>query len=287
LTVCIAAINKGIYPSIVFCADRLVTGGPQFELGEPKFQTLTLNCVVMIAGNVLQGEIITQHSKERIRNTIYGNNTSVEQITTILTEEYKKTMNHNINNDILGSLGLSVDSLPNIIGSLPNSLIKDIEEYPFRSFRIDFLVFGIQIDADSGNRTAHLYKVGTKGKMDCYTTIGFASIGSGEGIVESELTKHTFIPNEKLSEVMYRVFVAKKVAERVQGVGESTDFRILTFLPNQTTNEPEPFIWSVNNSDAMNTLERTYKEQREKEAELMADKVEKLEEELFKKPSTP
>lgn len=285
LTVCIVAIqNIGTLARAIFCADRLVTAGTQFELGQPKIRNLTPNCLIMIAGDALQSEIVIDNTKERITELGDINNISIYQVATILSEEYKNVLNSNVDTQILNPLGLSVSSFPNKIKALPDwmgiELRRDIQEY---SLGVEFLVFGIQENSISKDKTAHLYKVCDKGKKECYDNIGFASIGSGSSLAYSEMTKNVFTSNQKLSEVVYRIFVAKKVAERVMGVGEYTDFGILSFFTNNE-NVEEPKVYYFNDvNEIMDHFENTYKKQKEKETELLAILTKEIEDKLFKR----
>lgn len=285
LTVCIVTIqNMGGLARAIFCADRLVTAGTQFELGQPKIRNLTPNCLIMIAGDALQGEIVIDNSKKRIIGLEDINNSSIDNVATILSEEYKNVLNANVDTQILNPLGLSVSSFPNKIKALPDwmgiELRRDIQEY---SLDVEFLVFGVSKNSISKEETAHLYKVGDKGKKECYDNIGFASIGSGSSLAYSEMTKHIFNTNQNISEVMYRVFVAKKVAERVVGVGKYTDFGILGFFPNNENVEESRVFYFNKEKEIMEHFENTYKKQKETETELLEILTKEIGEKLFKR----
>jgi hypothetical protein len=101
VTVCIAAItNVGmlnekkepIPPCIVFCADKLVSAGIQFESIEPKIKKITDYCYVMQSSN---NALVSDLILERIRQKVGTPETplKIEDIVRILSKEcfdYKK-----------------------------------------------------------------------------------------------------------------------------------------------------------------------------------------------------
>lgn len=276
LTICIASTCElDQSPRIVFCADRLVSAKTQFEHGRPKIKYLTQNCYSMIAGDSLQGEIILNNTKQRLEQIADINNAQIYQIADILSEEYKKILQKNIETEVLGRLGLSLSSISTLPSWMGINILSDVKNFYFNP---EFLIFGLQRIGETQS-TAHLYKIGAEGKIDSYDFIGFASIGSGEDLAYNELTKYVYRPEQSLAETIYRVFAAKKVAERVQGVGKYTDLGVLHF-----DEKANPQVWIANsNEEFMKILEDSYDKQITSERELLVKAMEEIHKTLFEK----
>jgi 20S proteasome alpha/beta subunit len=287
MTVCVAAICERTFsPKIIFSADRLVTSETEFELGLSKVQYITSNCLTMFAGDVLQGDRIVKNLLKRFENLpINEMNYPIDEIVNILSEEYKKILNENIETEILSPLGLTIQSFPDKVDNLPDwmsiNIISQIQNY---DIDVEFLIFGVEIIED-GSQVAHLYKVSGKGTIECFDHIGFVAIGSGSSLARSEMTKYFQGPDSTMSETVYRVYVAKRAAERVPGVGAITDFGVLHMIEDMETKEMKPNTWDGGrNQQFIDLLNNAYHTQSITEDKILKETIKRIYETFTQQP---
>ena len=80
------------------------------------------------------------------------------------------------------------------------------------------------MDADG----AHIYLIMNPGTGECFDSIGYHAIGSGEPHATSSLIEDGYsCYSATLQEAMWGVFQAKRRAERAPGVGQAGDFAII------------------------------------------------------------
>ncbi len=107
--------------------------------------------------------------------------------------------------------------------SLPAEIVvgihKKIEE---TEYELEILIVGLD------NEGAHIHGVRDPGVSDCYDSLGYNAIGSGELHALSTLMLNNYTPKNSINHAVYLVYEAKRNAEVSQGVGKSTDMCLIT-----------------------------------------------------------
>lgn len=224
MTICIAAICdvvEGLYPKIVFAADRLVSAGVQFEHGQAKIEQLTDSTYVMMSSNdSLKSHMIIKSTIKKIGKT----NHSIEDVVKMLASECEQAEKLEREKNVLSKFGLTYETLVEKSRSMSQDFIR-IMTSELESFESDFdgqfLIFGLE-------PAPHIYIVDKYGNYKLNDFVGFAVIGSGYSLSFADLTKYTYHPSIPMAVTLVRVYNAKKVAERIGGVGkEITDLYVL------------------------------------------------------------
>lgn len=246
MTTCIAVIcdysRQDLPPAVVFCADRLVSAGIQFESGTPKIKPLTNYCYAMQSSNdSLTSDMILETVKQKIASE---QQLTILQIVEKIRDECYALKKQYIEDNILFKYNLTFENLE----SRPESIVKDAVnevrdcQYPY-SF--SFIVFGLEPP-----REVHLYVIDQDGQYWLQDSLGFATIGSGGNLAFLELTKYEYNRNFFAVMAIPRVYFAKKVSERAEGVGRHTDLAILFFNEPQS-GKFEPRIQDFSQNDKL------------------------------------
>jgi 20S proteasome alpha/beta subunit len=253
MTICIAAIaNLPNAPTVLFCADRLISAGIQFNSGSSKIIQITQNCAIMESSD---DSLISESILERIRNKLTPNKEySIKEIADMVRNECIEVKKEKVDQDVLSKYNFLATKL-----SLdPNSIVKDamseLRAYQYPYF--EFIVCGID---NQGDR-AHLYKVDQDGNLTNWDFLGFVTIGSGSQLAFTELTKWFYSSQHPLSHAIPRIYFAKKVSERAQGVGTITDYGFLALhKPNNKTEFEVGVFYISTEPNLMKDLEQGYK----------------------------
>jgi len=227
VTICIAVIcdfdsPAGTPPGIVFCADRLVSARIQFEGATPKIKMITNYCIAMQSSNdSLTSDLILE--KVKAKASPLEKTAKIVEIVEMIRQECFELKKRWVEDNILSKYNLAFESL----NTRPDSIVKDaINEvrdchYPFE---FQYIVLGLE-----ESKEAHLYVIDQDGQYWLQDSLGFAAIGSGGELAFLELTKHGYARNFPGVVAIPRIYLAKKVSERAQGVGRDTDMGILFF----------------------------------------------------------
>lgn len=243
MTICIAAICEiENDPKIVFAADRLISAGIQFEHGVPKITPLTDYCFVMVSStDSLKSDMLISN----VKNKVKGQNFKIKEIIEIFSKECKLLINSEREEQVLSKFGLTYDSFLKKSKELSQDLIRliglELENFE-SSFKTEFIILGLEPQAE-------LYVINQNGEYKPYGMLGFACIGSGSDLAFPEMTKYAYTPILSLPEALVRVYQAKKVSERVSGVGKYTDLFVLHIPEEFKKNSKEKWIpspWLVN-----------------------------------------
>lgn len=235
LTICIASIceaNTG-NPRIVFCSDRLVTdsNGLTFEQVTPKIVQLLPNCLIMNAGDASHGDIILRDVFAKMGTL------PPDKVETIKTEEIVEMVKERlilqrsqaIETDIFAPRGFDRKFFYSNLNNFKDwfALLIDMEVRNYQ-FDVGFIVLGFDINQDLKRAVPNLYQLRGNGEIQFENQIGFSMVGIGSYQSLPEITKEPYNPNTSLSDAIVRTFWAKKLSERMVGVGkESTDLGIL------------------------------------------------------------
>lgn len=240
VTVCIAAIaNVGmvnekqepIPPCIVFCADKLVSAGVQFESIEAKIKRITDYCYAMTSGDAFESDLILERVRQKVGTP--EKPLKIEEIVRMLSKEcfdYKKEW---FENNVLWKYNLAFDKFRVTPEPIVADAVKEINGcvYPFD---FSFIVLGLE-----SSREAHLFYVDQDGAYQLHDSLGFVTIGVGRTLAFPQMTKYAYSRYFPLPTAISMVYISKKVSERMQGVGQLTDLVVLHFKDATFS----PVIW--------------------------------------------
>jgi hypothetical protein len=275
VTICIAAIcDATTNPTILFCADRLVSAGIQFEGGSSKILQPTINCIVMETSNdSATSELVLEKFRHNLdRKKKY----SIDELSNILSQECIKFRADVLDRQVVSRYNLAIEKLHAPPDSLLRDAVNELRIYPYPMF--EFIVTGID---DIG---AHIYTVDQDGNVKSWDFLGFTTIGSGGELAFSEMTKWTYSYQHPLSLSIPRIYFAKKASERAQGVGASTDYGFLTRIKKPDSEEIVPqTVFLSTMPEFIKSLDDAYQSIHNYEADTIV-KIQKNIEEMQKNP---
>ncbi len=214
-------------PAIVFCADRLVSAGVQFEGRESKIKQITDYCfVIQSADDSLGADLILERLRQRVSTS--QTPLKIEEIMEKLRTEcvnYKKEW---FENNILQKYNQVFEKFHNTPESSLNNAIREVGSTRY-SKTFHFIVLGLE-----PSKEAHLFFVDQNGNYRLQDSLGFATIGSGGQLAFLELTKLHYSRFFQLTLALPLVFRAKRISERSEGVGRDTDLLVLVFGREET-----------------------------------------------------
>ncbi len=226
MTVCIAGIcNVNVSPTILLCADRLVSAGVQFEGGSSKILQITKNCAIMHSSDdSVTSELVLQRLLKR---TDSQKKYTPQEIANMLCEECITLKQEKQVKDVLSKYNVAINGLKADPNNLISDAVNDLKFYQYPAF--EFIVAGL----DEEVIMAHIFKVDQDGNQSSWDSIGFATTGSGGSLAFLELTKWFYSITHELSLAIPRLYFAKKVSERATGVGRYTDYVFLSFQEDE------------------------------------------------------
>ncbi len=226
MTICIVGIcniQNGNPMTAVAIADRMITAGDtEFEQAAfSKIDKLTDNCIAITAGSALA------HTELFNNTRAYFSGIPTPQITQVvqnIKENYVKIRTTRAEEQYFKPLGLSVEGFLRSQRSLDSTLVlrlsRQLEE---ADYGLTVLIAGI--DASG----AHIHCVIDPGTSECFDSLGYCSIGSGERHADSALITNDFHSSLSLKKALYLIYEAKKRAELAPGVGRVyTDMSIVS-----------------------------------------------------------
>lgn len=221
MTICVAAICEN--NSMVVCAsDRKLTAGDiEFEPKKSKIVSLTNSIIVMIAGDSSLQEEILKKVKTNVWNRIQSeplNWWKVSDVAELYVHYYMQAKRKRAETAILMPLGLDSDSFINRQQNMDRELVLKLSKkiILFEMLGVETIFSGVD------NNGAHIYTFENQG-IQCLDGVGFASIGIGRRLADSEFMFAGHTGSKKLPETSLLVYSAKKRAQAAPGVGEDTD----------------------------------------------------------------
>lgn len=246
LTVCIAAIanfgalnekKEPIPPCIVFCADKLVSAGVQFESYEAKIKRITDYCYAMTSGDAFESDLILERVRQKVGTP--EKPLKIEEIVRILSKECFDYKREWFENNVLWKYNVVFDKFRVTPEPIVADAVKEIGgcDYPFE---FSFILLGLET-----SREAHLFYVDQDGAYQLQDSLGFVTIGVGRTLAFPQMTKYAYSRYFALFTAIPMVYISKRVSERMQGVGQLTDLVVLHFKDATFS----PTIW-VPSADA-------------------------------------
>lgn len=219
MTICIGTICEEGKVAIAV-ADRMVTGPDiEFEHDSCKIDRLSGNSVGLTAGSALAH---TELFKAVIDEMSGKSAPLVEEVTQALKNSFAAIRRRQVDESILGTLGLTMESFLKVQRQLDPDLVMRL------THQIETLDIGLEILVVGADRTgAHIHYISNPGTSECYNALGFCAIGSGERHAESTLILRNYSSRMPLGKSLYLAYEAKRSAEVAPGVGKFTDIAIL------------------------------------------------------------
>lgn len=222
MTICIAAIcEKGT--KLILVSDRMVTVNPppiEFENDVPKYEPITPKCISLFAGNALVQREVTDQLNDELKKLGKEPGT-IQEICDTLRKVYVNIRLQKNETRILSPRGLNLQTFyQGVKGLLPEWVLQVDDAFTKGKLGVDILLSGV-------DDKAHIFQIKDPGESDCFDSIGFAAVGSGNMHAFSAFTLYKYSPNFHLSKALYLCYLAKKSSERAPGVGSETDMVII------------------------------------------------------------
>lgn len=261
MTICLALVcNEG--KSIVAVADRMVSDDSlslEFEQGTRKIEQIGSSFAALTAGDALRHTDLIRDANEEVSKL---NQPSVRNVAAAVEECFVQHRQALAEKMILRRIGLDYESFLNQQQNLSDSLVLGISsEYQSIELGVQLLVVGV----DSSG--AHIYEISDPGNAECFDSIGYAVIGSGQPHAEGFLTESEYSPLISLNWGIWLAYVAKRRSERAPGVGSRyTD--ILMIGPENSAN-----FLNKSSLERLDVLYQSYLQQLEKVAQTVEQSI--------------
>ena len=222
MTICIAAVCDSKSKVIVAC-DRMITvmlPPQEFEHGGPKLHKISDTCVATTAGSVLAHVDICENTKAEMADV---SQPSVKQIVECITKNFVAQRKRRVEDDILKPRGFDLKSFYEKIGDLPPQIgvTVDSDIMKYDGFSLEILIAGVD------RIGAHIYEVTNPGGYECFDSLGYDAIGSGEHHAIRTFIFNNYSCALPLKRAIFSVYEAKRWAENAPGVGKATDMCVV------------------------------------------------------------
>ena len=223
MTVCIAAIcqyDDGAY--IVGCADKLVTyGDTEYQSPHPKLHQLTQFNAVMTSGNVdMHREAIDKSKAELLAVKDQGINLPVRFVSDLYARHLTQSCRGFAQAEAFGPLGMTISDF--LERQRNGSLSRDLANHLFQQFQLNWPVCdALVVGRDTGG--VQLFLIDQRGRVSSKSDVGYAAIGSGSRHVDTHMMFNQHSPQQNLTHTLFRIYLAKRIAEAAPGVGAATD----------------------------------------------------------------
>jgi 20S proteasome alpha/beta subunit len=230
MTICIVGICdsvNGTAKTAIAIADRMVTAGDtEFEQAAfSKITRLTENCVVLSAGSALVPTELFNATRSKFSGMPAP---SIFEIVQEIKRNFVRLRTIRAEERYFRPLGLTVKDFLENQRSLDNTLVVRLSKY-LEDARLGGQA-GLQILVAGRDSTgSHIHFVADPGTSECFDSIGYCSIGSGERHADSALIVNDYHIAQPLNKALYLIYEAKKRAEVAPGVGRMyTDVTIIS-----------------------------------------------------------
>ncbi len=225
MTVCIAAICK---EGLVCVADRQGTNssnGFKSTLPHPKILQLHERIFALIADDMsLQMELI----QETLNKSLNRDETSpitVKEVVAHYRDAYAEKCQEDFEMTVLVKQGLTYKTF--FEKQRNGELSKTFIDFIAQALKDHPMPYGTEtIIAGKDRSGTHIYRI-DNGKVTLQSAKGYAVIGNGWDIAESQFALAKFNKRWSDTEVGFLSYVAKKRAETIEGVGNETDVRLV------------------------------------------------------------
>lgn len=236
MTVCIVGICasvNGNAKTAIAIADRMVTAGDtEFEqTAFSKICKLTANSIAVTAGHAL----IPNELFQLIRSKFSGIPTpSISAMVKELKKNFAAMRLQRADEQYFRPIGLSVNYFIEKQRLLDSALVIELGnrlEKASLGGRSGLRILIAGIDGDGG----HIHCIYDPGVSECFDSIGYCAIGSGERHAENTLIVNDYNITVPLNKAIYLLYEAKKRAELAPGVGRR--FTDIAYVDNHGIHE--------------------------------------------------
>ena len=223
----ICSSQNGKATKAIAIADRMVTAGDtEFEQAAfSKIAKLTGNCIAVSAGHALIPNELFQLTRAKFGGM------PTPPITTIVQElkkNYVTMRMQRAEEQYFRPLGLSVNYFIEKQRSLESTLVIQLGhqlEQATLGGRVGCRILVAGLDMTG----AHIHCIFDPSSSECFDSIGYCAIGSGERHAENTLIVNDYHISLQLNKALYLVYEAKKRAELAPGVGKKyTDISVIS-----------------------------------------------------------
>ena len=229
MTICLALVCDG-GKSLVAVADRMVSDTSlslEFEQQTRKIERMGDSFAALTAGDALRHTDLIRDAGENISSL---KQPGVRDVAAVVEECFIQHRQALAEKLVLRRVGLDYSAFLSQQQNLSDALVLGLSsEYGAVELGVELLIVGV----DSSG--AHIYDISDPGTAECFDSIGYAVIGSGQPHAEGFLTEADYSPGISLNRGIWLAYVAKRRSERAPGVGSRfTD--ILTIEADNGTN---------------------------------------------------
>lgn len=239
MTICIGTICDRSRKAIAI-SDRMVTAGDlsvAFEHDVPKTEHLFPNCVALTAGPALPHRDLFRKVSSEIHAKAMP---PISEIAEKVKEKYAEMRRSRVEDEHFKIRGFTVKDFyenqrrfdPDVVARLETA----IEDY---IFNLHVMLLGVD------PMGAHIYYIYPPGSGECFDTMGYCSMGTGDRHSDTTFVAYKYTPNFAFKKALYISYEAKKRAEIAAGVGKSTDIAIVD--ENGIVDVPENVIKELQN----------------------------------------
>lgn len=223
MTICIAAVCDG-GKTVMVASDRMITVShlsQEFEHGIPKMETISNSCLAVTAGSALVPRELFSNIRKWTSNI---SNPSIEQIVKRVKDNFNRLRIEKAEEIYLKSRGFeSVTDFYEKSRALPPELVVPLDEKIAKEeLGVEILIAGVDNDG------AHIYWVTEPGTSNCFDSICYSAVGSGEPHALHTFISESYEDKLPLNEALFVIYEAKRNAENAPGVGRSTDIWIIS-----------------------------------------------------------
>lgn len=222
MTICIATICDDS-KKVIVAGDRMVTAGDfsvAFEHENRKITAITENSVALTAGSALVGTDLFR----AVRSNIHvGATPPISEIVDRVKDAYLGTRNSRIEERYFKVRGFDIKWF-NANQRMLNPDIAFRLDHQLETYRFDLEILIAGVDGAG----AHIYYIYPPCCSECFDSLGYCSIGSGERHSDSTFIAYRYAPSFSLENGLYMTYEAKRKSEIAVGVGQSTDIAVIS-----------------------------------------------------------
>lgn len=224
MTICIAATCAG-QKAVVAASDRMVSAPfltLEFDHPDAKIDQLSRTCVGLTAGDALVATDLFTGFEGVVSQL---QDPEVQMIADQVKQRFVDVRQKLIDEQVFKPRGISfVDFYSEgLISTLPPDLAMYLDsEAQEQGLEASVIVAGVD------GTGAHIHGIEDPGISSCFDRLGYHAIGSGHRHALLYLATAQHHWSASINQTVHNVYEAKKQAELAQGVGNTTEMRVIT-----------------------------------------------------------
>lgn len=271
MTVCVAAMADN--GAVLLCAsDRMLTKGdavyePQ---NQPKIHFLTQQSVVLLAGNTAtQAELAYEFKKATTTSDGSPAKKTIEEFARLYGDLYAKRVERLRNQAVFGKRSLNEMAFLANASRMPESWSRQIDQ-DLADFQLPEYDNVEAIFVGKDETGSHIFSF-ENGHFACHDFEGYAVIGSGYNVANSQFVFAKHSPRTTTPRGVYTLYRAKRMAEQSLGVGSTSDWYVITSAVTPL------------HPDLLTLLEKLYRQERKQEEARFARAEEQIRRDLARR----